>query len=75
MPKFKIGDCIMYNNSDTPRSDYYKVTAFRGHDYVVDIYDTATNFCRRTNCIGAINAVDEDFILYHPSHLSQIRRP
>lgn len=74
MPKFKIDDYIEYA-SDTPRSDYYKITAFRDRHYVVDIYDTTTNLCRRTNCTGSIDAVDEDFILYYPPHLSQIRRP
>lgn len=74
MPKFKVGDYIMYNH-DSTRTDYYKITAFRDRHYVVSIYDTTTNLCRRTNCTGSIAGVDEDFILYHPPHLSQIRRP
>lgn len=75
MPKFKVGDFIMYQSDDTPETDYYKITAFRDRHYVVDIYTTATNLCRRTNCRGAIDAVDADFILYHPVLPTQIRRP
>lgn len=74
MPKFKIGDYIMFR-SDSHRSDYYKIVAFRQNSYVVDIYVTSTNERRRTNCAGAIDTVDTDFILYHPVLPTQIRRP
>lgn len=74
MPKFKIGDYIMFR-SDSPRSDYYKIVAFRQNSYVVNIYSTSANEIRRTNCTGAIDAVDTDFILYHPVLPTQIRRP
>lgn len=74
MPKFKIGDYIMFR-SDHPRTDYYKIVAFRQNLYVVDIYVTSTNELRRTNCTGAIDGVDAEFILYRPVLPTQIRRP
>ena len=74
MPKFKIGDYIMFRN-DRTRDDYYKVVAFRQNSYVVDIYVTSTNELRRTNCTGRVDVVDEEFALYHPVLPTQIRRP
>lgn len=74
MPKFKIGDFIMHNDSSY-RSKYYKITDIATFSYVVDIYDTLTNNTDRADCFGSFAAVDKDFTLYYQSNLTQIRRP
>lgn len=74
MPKFKVGDFIIFNRS-APRYDYYKIVGIRQTSYVVDVYNMLTDELRRANCTGSIIGIDTEFIPYHPVNLTQIRRP